>query len=594
MRPSPLHTHVRLIQELYAPQKLQVAFLAILGLLNGFLGALSVSGLIPLFSFILEKPVEEKTILFRFFEQAIAVLNLDMSVASILLIVLSLFIVKAGFYFLFKYTAVVIVARYEMKTRDDLYRASLSARWPYLIHQKIGHLENTLTTDVNGVLLLMADGISLIHSVTSLCMYLFVALALSSGVTLVALAGGALLLLFYRPFLRMMRSFGRAQVKVNKKISHEINENVVGLKVIKAMRIERGVGEAAFQFFNEARAIRIRTGIAKALGSSFVQPIAVVFIGAFFWFSYTDPGDIATFAAVVYLIQQIFIFIDKIQEALYKISNAIPFAQHVLFFRDQIHKNQEDNAGALHFCFEREIAFRNVGFSHGKKSVLSSAHFSIKKGEMLGIVGPSGAGKTTIADLLLRLFEPEDGEITLDGVAIRDIRLDEWRKHIGYVPQEVFLKNATIAENIRFFHPAVTDSDMEAATRMADVYEVIRGLPDGFNTTVGERGAFLSGGQRQRLALARILARKPDILLLDEATNALDNESEAAIERAITAFKGDMTIVVIAHRLTTVMHCDRVLALEEGHIVEEGAPKALLENPGSYLRTMHVITSEKE
>ena len=186
-------------------------------------------------------------------------------------------------------------------------------------------------------------------------------------------------------------------------------------------------------------------------------------------------------------------------------------------------------------------------------------------------------------------LSPNEGRITLDGTDISETDLESWRKNIGYVSQEIFLLNDTVANNIRFYDENISDAQIEKAARQADIYEFISGLPKGFQTVVGERGLKLSAGQRQRVVLARIIARNPEILILDEATSALDNESEVAIQHALEGLRGKMTMLVIAHRLSTLMNSDKLMVLENGKIREEGSPKQLLQDQNSYFFKMHNI-----
>ena len=201
---------------------------------------------------------------------------------------------------------------------------------------------------------------------------------------------------------------------------------------------------------------------------------------------------------------------------------------------------------------------------------------------MIGLIGPSGAGKTTTVDLLLRLFRPQSGELLIDGVNIDEMDKKSWRNNIGYVSQDIFLLNDTIENNIRFYDDSLSPKDIADATKSANIYDFIETLPDKLQTIVGERGIQLSGGQRQRIVLARILARKPSILILDEATSALDNESEHKIQEAIRDLRGKLTIIIVAHRLSTVIHSNRILVLKDGIIAEEGSPQELLNNTKSY------------
>jgi len=251
-------------------------------------------------------------------------------------------------------------------------------------------------------------------------------------------------------------------------------------------------------------------------------------------------------------------------------------------------KERED--GSKKFAFNNKLRFKNVGFSYNNsRSVLKDVSFSIKKGEMIGLIGSSGAGKTTIVDLILRLFKPTGGEILVDGEDITSINIDAWRKRIGYVSQDIFLKNDTIANNIRFYDNSIAEEDMIRAARMANIHEFIESCPDKFSTVLGDRGVMISAGQRQRIIIARILARKPEFLILDEATSALDNESEMQIQKVIGELKGKITVLVIAHRLSTIINSDRLLVLEDGKISEQGEPKELLKDKTSYFFKVYNI-----
>ena len=208
---------------------------------------------------------------------------------------------------------------------------------------------------------------------------------------------------------------------------------------------------------------------------------------------------------------------------------------------------------------------------------------------VLALQGELGAGKTTLADLILRLFLPSSGEILLDGKNIQNIKLDSWRKNIGYVAQDIFLKNDTIENNIRFYDPDIPEADIVDAAKMAQCSDFINALPKGFKSKVGERGALLSGGQRQRIALARTIARRPQLLILDEATSSIDNQSEILIKKAIETLRGKMTIIIIAHRLSTIMDADKLFYLEKGRVIEEGSPRQLLSDPDSHFSKMHNV-----
>jgi ATP-binding cassette subfamily B protein len=234
-----------------------------------------------------------------------------------------------------------------------------------------------------------------------------------------------------------------------------------------------------------------------------------------------------------------------------------------------------------------EVAFADVRFDYPTRpdlAVVAGVSFRVAPGEKVAIVGPSGAGKSTIFHLLLRFYDPSSGTITFDGVRLADADPGELRRRIALVPQDAVLFAASAAENIRFGRPEATEQDIRRAAELALADEFIRRLPQGYDTQIGERGVTLSGGQRQRIAIARAILREAPLLLLDEATSSLDAESEQLVQTALAHLMQGRTTLVIAHRLATVLSCDRILVMDHGRIVEEGRHDSLVAQGGLYAR----------
>jgi ATP-binding cassette subfamily B protein len=252
-----------------------------------------------------------------------------------------------------------------------------------------------------------------------------------------------------------------------------------------------------------------------------------------------------------------------------------------------------EGAAILETPIKGEIKFENVIFGYTpEQPILKGINLHIPAGETHAIIGATGAGKSTIIRLLLRFYDTISGQVTLDGTDIKSLSYASLRGACGYVAQDVFLFHGTVRENIRYGREQATDLEIEEAAQQAEAHDFIQSLPDGYDTVVGERGQKLSGGQRQRISLARAILRNPAILVLDEATSAVDNETEAAIQRSLAHVTKGRTSLVIAHRLSTVRDADKIWVLEAGRVTESGRHEELLQNNGLYAALWRVQTGE--
>ena len=235
--------------------------------------------------------------------------------------------------------------------------------------------------------------------------------------------------------------------------------------------------------------------------------------------------------------------------------------------------------------FERAIVFENLSFAYKNRDMLfEGVDLSLEKGKVTAIVGPSGAGKTSIVNLILGLFEPTSGRVTVDGIPLQDIKEESWLRKIGFVSQDTFTYHASVADNILLGRLDRPRKSVIKAAEIANVHEFVSQLPQGYDTLVGERGMKISGGQQQRLAIARALLDSPKILIFDEATSNLDNISEKAVQEAIDNVSSNRTVIIIAHRLSTIRHADKIIVLDKGRVVEQGTHQELLDRDGHYSR----------
>jgi ABC-type multidrug transport system fused ATPase/permease subunit len=559
--------------------------LIILGFIGGLFEGVGIASVIPLFSLVAGQSATSSvdtitTLVTTFF----SFLHIPLTPPILLGFIVALFIGKGFILFFIRYTNARIVSRFEEGMRRTLLERTLRVQWQHLMRQKVGHLESILIYDVergSSILNTLANTIILL---TTFSAYTLVAITISLPITLGTLLLGGIIFIGMKPIFYQIRQRQMEAAAIQKEVNHHVAEHMTAAKSIKSMALEQPITQRAFSLFARLRASRIRSAFFRQSSLAIIEPIGFIVIATLFMVSYRTPGfSLISFAVIMYLVQKLFSFISSISGQIQNINEAYPYLKTIMNWRRRSRDQAEEDVGTENFALTRSLDLQNVSFAYNEhRSVLNNISLGIPAGQLVGLIGPSGVGKTTLVDLLLRLLEPTSGQILADGVPIKNISLSKWRNHIGYVPQEAVLINASIRENIRFYSDA-TDEDIAEAARQANIHETIASLPDGYETSVGERGTSLSGGQRQRIILARALARKPSLLILDEATSAIDGESEQLIQQAIAGLRGKVTVIVITHRLSTANYLDRIIALDNGSVLEDGTPSKLLENSTSYL-----------
>jgi ATP-binding cassette, subfamily B, bacterial MsbA len=297
----------------------------------------------------------------------------------------------------------------------------------------------------------------------------------------------------------------------------------------------------------------------------------------------------STFISFIILFSQVMRPAKAISDAFSTVQRGIASSERILKLIDTVPAIQDAKNAVDIQDFNQEIEFKNVSFSYetGRK-VLDNISFKIPKGKTVALVGTSGGGKSTIADLVPRFYDPTEGQILVDGVDVKHIKIQSLTKQIGIVTQESILFNDTVFNNITFGSQASENQVIEAA-KVANAHTFINQLKDGYQTPIGDRGGRLSGGQRQRLSIARAVLKNPPILILDEATSALDTESEKLVQEALTHLMQNRTTLVIAHRLSTIQHADEILVINKGKIVERGTHEELLKNEEGFYRKLNSL-----
>ncbi len=578
-----IYRAIAVFREAFGEYKYKLLLMTSLGFIGGLLGGVGIGAIIPLFSFISSNGEANDAISLAI-KKGFSVVHLHYSLTLLLVLMGIIFLAKAIFLYIASYINSKESVEYGTKMRKILFAETMRTDWSYLLSQKIGYLTSVLNDDVQGASSIIIDISGFILTLTSLIMYGAVALNISAQITFLTFGIGLVSFFALKPLYYKVRRSADKNSETGKMVAHHVNQQMMGAKTVKSLLAEESAIEKSNYYFDrwhDHHLIQYKYGI---IFSNFLEPLTFFVIIPLFLIYYHRPDfNIASFAAIIYLTQKMFSFMQTLQSRLNSINQKIPSLVNVLKYKNQARKHYESTGGDKPFVFNYEINFENVSFKYNEQvRILEGLNFNIKKGQTIGLIGPSGAGKTTVVDIFLRFLNPIGGTIKVDGTELSEINLHAWRKHIGYVSQDMFLVNDTIENNIKFYDESFSHEEVIEAAKKAYIYDFIIEQPDKFDSLVGERGLQLSAGQRQRIVFARILLRKPKILVLDEATSALDNKSEAAIQKAVNELAGKITIFMIAHRLSTVTNTDKILVLDDGRIIEQGKPEELLKDKNSY------------
>ncbi|BAU40285.1 ABC transporter ATP-binding protein [Leptolyngbya sp. O-77] len=370
-------------------------------------------------------------------------------------------------------------------------------------------------------------------------------------------------------------------------ISDRLSNNLSGIATIKSFTAEAYESDRVYQ---ESEAYRRGSQRAIALSVAFQPLIRFLILLGFVMTLYLGGREVlqgqltvGTYGFMVFIVQDLLWPFTELSEIMDEYQRAMSSVRRVMSLLDTPIAIPHGDRALLLNAVRGEVQFDDITFAYNDRNpVLKHLSLQVPAGATIGIVGVTGSGKSTLVKLLLRFYEVQSGRILIDGIDIRDLNLLDLRQCIGWVSQDVFLFHGTVAENIRYGSFDATHEQIVYAAKLAEAHEFIKQLPQGYDTIVGERGQKLSGGQRQRLAIARAILKDPPILILDEATSAVDNETEAAIQKSLTKITQNRTTIAIAHRLSTIRHADCIYVMDQGQIIEQGTHEELLSLNGSY------------
>jgi ATP-binding cassette subfamily C protein len=459
------------------------------------------------------------------------------------------------------------VAQMTTDLRQQALRSFIMAKWEFHLSQPLGRLTAALGTETLNTTKAYAAGVHLIVFLIHALIYIVVALMIDWKATLVGLAGGTVFWYPLNRFVKRAKKAGRRQVKFTRSLSSGFVDTIQSIKPMKSMAREDQVEATLIHKTNKLKKAMKREVINKESLSAYQEIILVAFLLAAIYLTIEVLGMAPTMVLIlIVLLRRILTTLGKVQKQ-YQIMAIKESSFWAMTETVEIARQlSESNPGSRTPVLKKAIRFENVTFAYGEQTVIENANLSFPSGKITAIVGPSGAGKTTILDLVIGLLHPQEGNVWLDDLPLTEVDIRKWRSMIGYVPQEPILLHDSVFANVTLGDPHITEKQVREALQVAEVWDFVASMPNGVYSSVGQRGQSLSGGQRQRISIARALTHNPTLLMLDEATTALDPETEAAVCRTIQKLPGHITVLAISHQPAILQIADIAYRITGDHI----------------------------
>lgn len=581
----------RFIKKLFKEYPSKMTLTAGLMVLAGLFEGLGISLFVPLLQLIQNDSAASQGRMQILIGNLFSTFGIPLTLGTLLLFTLTVFFLQYSIWLTQQYQVYKFAFYFQRRLREKLYEALMASKWQLFVSKKIGNLVNALVSEP----MRANDAFHSIHQIISIIIisiiYIILAIAISWQMTLLILVAGVFLSLFLYRRLNKAHKIGQMVTDSNNLLQMEAIESLSGVKLIKGSNLEKN----ALERFQK---------ISKVVENNlFISTFNITWIRMFFEFSMICLLIFILYVSVQYLrmtisslVVLLFIFF-RLSPRLTNIQNnqhlalvSLPAIEEIEKISYEAKKMKEHSGDIIFDKFSNSIKLENVDFYYQEdKPVVSNLSIDILKGKVVAIVGRSGSGKSTLVDLIMGLISPSKGKVLIDGVPLSDYGLGGYRSKIGYVPQDVFLFHDTILSNILWASKSSSDDNAIEAAKQANAHEFIESLPDGYHTVIGDRGICLSGGQRQRIALARALIRKPEILILDEATSSLDSESEQEIQKAIDSLSDFVTIIIVTHKLFSVKKADIIYVLDNGQLIESGTWNELISKKSSRFQRMQEL-----
>jgi len=553
------------------------------GISEGF----GVSALLPLLNTVFNQKIQASgggvsseltSLLDQVVQSVLAAIGLSPTVAALLSLFVGCIILKCVLLFLANKQIGYTVALIATEMRMTLLRSLFASRWEYFIRQPIGQLTNGIAFEAHRASTAFHFGAKMAAMVIESLIYVALAFMVSWKATLLACGGGFFILVVLRRLIKKTRRAGQSQTTHMQDLVVQMTDILISIKPLKSMAREESASAVLTDRTRKLNRALQKQVLSKAALGSFQEPLIMAFLVLCLYaaLSYWNLS-LASIMAMIFFIGKILKQVQKIQNEYANLAEYDSAYWSLIGKIETASQAREVLTGSIAPELKVSIHMDGVGFAYDERRVLTDASLEIPAGMLTVLCGPSGSGKTTIADLLIALLRPQQGEVWIDQLPMAQVDIHRWRQMIGYVTQESLLLNDSVLQNVSLGQKTVTQQDVEEALRAAGAWEFVQAMPQGVFSVVGERGGMLSGGQRQRIAIARALVKHPKLLILDEATTALDPKTEKEICATLQQLRGRITMLAISHQPTLLECADWAYQLKEGAVILIKQPSGLFQ-----------------